>query len=185
MKTPEELIKQYNITIAYVYERGKGTVPSGKIQIRKGDLARKNGDLDAIVAAKPEIMAILAAADEAERQKAKEREAKIDAIPGLKEIRAARADLHAWHDEWEASFCDVGGLGVRPRPEYDFEEMYKKYPRAKAYLQAEAYSCSENFSKAASGVKALNAIIDGADPATAIAAMEAEWSDYCTRHMWD
>lgn len=185
MKTPEELIKKYNITIARVFERGKGMVPTGKIQIRNGDLAKKSGDWDAIVAAKPEIMAILSAAEEAKLQEAEEREAKIAAIPGLKEIRDARADLDAWHDEWEDSFRDVGGLGVRPRPEYDFEEMYKKYPRAWAYLQAEDFSYSANFSKAASGMKALDAIIDGADPETAIAAMKAEWSDYCNRHMWD
>ena len=109
----------------------------------------------------------------------------IDAIPGLKQIRAAHADLSAWHAELNASFDDCGGLGVRPKPQYDFAAMYAQHPRAAAYLTAEAYACAANRAKAAAGKRALDAIISGADCDATLAAMRKEWEDYCAEHMWD
>lgn len=68
---------------------------------------------------------------------------------------------------------------------YDFDNLYATYPRAEAYLKAEQYRDAANYVKSAAGEKALEAIINGADPAESIAAMEAEWNAYCEKHIWD
>lgn len=182
--TPSELIKRYGIKLSIEYKDGKAT-PTGKIFIAFGSLAKETGDWEKIVSAKEEIKAILLQDFEEGRLASQEREAKINAIPGLKEIKAAKEDLENWHYEWEDSFRDVGGLGVRPKPQYDFEELYKKYPRANAYLKAEAYSCAANYAKASAGKKALERVINGEDCDTVLSEMEAEWSAYCDEHIWD
>ena len=131
-----------------------------------------------------------AAQARAEQEAAKaraEREAKIQAIPGLSEIEHARADLAAWHDEWEASFEGEGGggVGVRPRPKYDLKAMYAQYPKAVAYLEAEGYSKCENIAKSRAGETAVKKILDGEDYNAAIAEMEEAWTKYCMDHAWD
>lgn len=182
--TPNELIRRYTIVLDIDYRSGKPT-PTGKLYISGGALAKENGDWEKIASAKEEIKAILLQEFEEERLASQEREAKINAIPGLKEIKAAKEDLENWHYEWEDSFRDVGGLGVRPKPQYDFEELYKKYPRANAYLKAEAYSRAANYAKASAGKKALERVINGEDCDTVLPEMEAEWSAYCDEHIWD
>lgn len=116
-----------------------------------------------------------------------EREAKIQAIPGLAEIEHARADLAAWHEEWEASFEGEGGggIGVRPKPKYDLKAMYDQYPKAVAYIKAREYSRSENIAKASAGEVAARKILSGEDYNAAIAEMEAAWAKYCMDHAWD
>ena len=75
-----------------------------------------------------------------------ERKRKIAEIAGLEEIQKAIADSNAWREEFEKSFCGEGGggVGVRPKPNYDFDALYKKYPVAKAYLEAKKYSDKTN-----------------------------------------
>lgn len=182
--TQNELIKRYRIRLDIEYRNGK-LAPTGRLYIPDASLAKKNGDWEKIVSAKEEIKAILLREFEEEQRAAAEREAKINAIPGLKEIQAAKTDLENWHDEFEDSFRDVGGMGVRPKPQYDFEELYRKYPRANAYLKAEAYSRAANYAKASAGKKALERIINGEECDTVLSEMEAEWSTYCNEHIWD
>ena len=143
---------------------------------------------------KPAILQYLldqeAAQARAEQEAAKaraEREAKIQAIPGLSEIEGARADLAAWHEEWDASFEGEGGggIGVRPKPKYDLKAMYDQYPKAVAYLNAREYSRAENIAKASFGEAAVRKILDGEDYNAAIAEMESAWSKYCMDHAWD
>lgn len=143
---------------------------------------------------KPAILQYLeeqeAAQARAEQEAAKaraERDAKIQAIPGLAEIEHARADLAAWHEEWEASFDGEGGggIGVRPKPKYDLKSMYAKYPKAVAYINARTYSRSENIAKANAGEVAVRKILGGEDYNAAIAEMEAAWAKYCMDHAWD
>ena len=82
-------------------------------------------------------------------------------------------------------FADVGGLGVRPRPQYDFDALYAKYPRAAAYLKADGMALAEHDVKAAAGRKARERIINGEDGSEALADAEAEWAAYCAEHIWD
>lgn len=143
---------------------------------------------------KPAILQYLLAQEaeqaRAEQEAAKaraEQEAKIQAIPGLAEIERARADLTAWHEEWEASFDGEGGggIGVRPKPKYDLRSMYDQYPKAVAYLNAREYSRSENIAKASFGEVAVRKILNGEDYNAAITEMEAAWAKYCMDHAWD
>lgn len=184
--TAQELIKKYDIILQSKLT-DKGFIPTGTLLVRKVDACRRDGELDAVRAAKPEILAILMTEREAADRARKERKEKIRSIPGLEEIKAALADLASWNREFQASFEGEsgGGVGVRPKPNYDLDAMYAKYPRAKAYLKASAYADAEHYVKAAAGEKALEAIINGEDYAEAIAVMEADWSKYTQGHMWD
>ena len=78
-----------------------------------------------------------------------------------------------------------GGVGVRPKPKYDMDSLHAKYPRAKAYLNAQDFAASANDAKAAAGRKALEAIINGEDYARAVSTMEAEWKSHVASHIWD
>lgn len=182
--TLNKLIKRYGIKLSIEYRDGKRT-PTGRLYVADVANAKRYGDWENIVSAKEEIKAILLQEFEEEQRAEQEREAKIKAIPGLKEIKAAKEDLENWHYEFEDSFKDVGGMGVRPKPQYDFEALYKKYPRANAYLKAEAYSRAANYAKASAGKKALERIINGEECDAVLAEMESEWSAYCNEHVWD
>ena len=182
--TPNELIDRYSIRLSIEYKGGKA-IPTGSLYIADGLLAKETGDWEQIVSAKEKIKEILLREADEEQQAAEERKAKINAIPGLKEIQAAKEDLENWHYEFEDSFKDVGGMGVRPKPQYDFEALYKKYPRASAYLKAEVYSRAANYAKAAAGKKALERVINGEDCDTVMSEMEAEWATFCDEHIWE
>lgn len=184
--TAKELIKAYNIKLTIKWD-GTKHAPTGTLMITDGVACRRAGDLDAVKAAKPEILAVLMAEREAEEQADQERQEKINSIPGLAEIKAAREDLAKWNQEFQGSFeseCG-GGVGVRPKPQYDLAVLYAKYPRAKAFLLADQYAHAENYAKANTGEKAVRAIMNGEDPEATIAAMEAEWKEYTQAHMWD
>ena len=183
--TLQELIKKYGIKLAMEYVPGKGAIPTGNLYSPFLENAKIAGDFDEIVSYKQEIMNILIDEKKEKEREWREREDKINAIPGLSEIQAAKDDLERWHDEWERSFDDVGGLGVRPKPKYDFAEMNAKYPRAAAYLKAESYSLAAHDVKASAGRKALEKIVNGEDYEEALKVMEDEWSAYCDAHAWD
>lgn len=184
--TAKELIKAYNIKLTIKWD-GTKHAPTGTLMITDGVACRRAGDLDAVKAAKPEILAVLMAEREAEERADQERQEKINSIPGLAEIKAAQEDLAKWNQEFQGSFeseCG-GGVGVRPKPQYDLAVLYAKYPRAKAYLLADQYAHAENYAKANTGEKAVRAIMNGEDPEATIAVMEAEWKEYTQAHMWD
>ena len=175
----QDLIQRYRIALK-LDEHGQ---PNGNLAVYRADKAA----LAAIKAAKPEIVAALLAQREASLRAEQERQSKIDAIPGLREIKAARTDFVNWKLEFDASFDgeNGGGVGVRPKPKYDMDALHAKYPRAKAYLDAEDFAASDNDAKAAAGRKALEAIINGENHEQAIHAMNSEWSAYCEKHIWD
>ena len=175
IKMIEKLVKKYNIRIH----------PNGT-QIACDKYIAKDAKAVAFVKEhKAEIISYIKAAEEAERKAAEERAAKIAAIEGLAEIKAAKDDLDAWHNEFARSFADVGGLGVRRKPEHDIAALNAKYPRAAAYLRAEAYAYASHYAKSGAGKKALERIINGDDYDAAIADMEAEWQEHCNGHIWD
>lgn len=120
-----------------------------------------------------------------EKLEIEERRRKIEEIEGLTEIELAKDDLNKWYEEFEDSFSDCGGLGVRKKPSYNFDEMSEKYPRAAAYLKAKEYADSANFMKSSIGEKAVEAIINNEDFQSVICQMEKEWSDYADEHMFD
>lgn len=175
----QELILRYRIALK-IDEHGQ---PTGNLVVYRADKAA----LASIKAAKPEIVSMLLEQREAGIHAEEERQRKIAAIPGLREIEAARADLINWKLEFNASFEGEGGggVGVRPKPKYDMDAMYAQYPRAKAYLDAQEFAASENDAKSAAGRKAMESIINGENHEQAIDTMNSEWAAYCEARLWD
>lgn len=135
---------------------------------------------------KPEIMKFLIAQKTKEIQQRQARAAQIDSIPGLHAIKVARQYVAMWREEF-AKNMERGdsGVGLRPRPEYDFDELYAQYPRACAYLKAEEWMSAAHDVKSAAGEEAREAIIRGEDYNEAIEKMEKKWQDYCHEHVRD
>lgn len=177
--TIPEIIKTYQLSLEIV--DGK---PTGRIRVVNVAYAKRNGT-DEIKKNRPEIYNILLQNWNDEQEKIKLRKKAISDIEGLSEIRSAIADLNSWNEEFERSFDDVGGLGVRPKPTYNFPELYKKYPVAAAFLHAEKWSMSPHYMQSNLGRAALEKIISGCPYEDAISEMESAWSQYCTEHMWD
>lgn len=174
--TTEELVERYDIIIP-------SKMPD-KICVRATYLLKEDQAESVIVARKQEIMQFIRNKEEAEAKARKEYSDRINAIPGLAEIEAAERDLEKWHAEWDASFNDVGGLGVRPMPKYDFKAMFEKYPRAAAYLKARKYSEKRNPELSAIGDRALKEVIYG-DYKKAMENLEKENDEFVRRHAFD
>ncbi len=155
--------------------------------------AEANGiTMDEIRAKKEEIKAILRsrkeAEEEARRKEREEHERKLAAIPGLKELSDAYADMAKWRYEFNKSFDGEGGggVGVRPKPKYDFEAMEKKYPIAVAYRKAEAEANKANYELSEIGKRAVQAILDNPESYEEVMAqMKAEEKAFFEKHMWD
>ena len=84
----QELILRYKIALK-IDEHGQ---PTGNLVVYRADKAA----LAAIKAAKSEIVSMLLEQREAGIRAEQERQKKFAAIPGLREIDAARADLVNW-----------------------------------------------------------------------------------------
>ena len=128
-------------------------------------------DIAAAVARVEEIKAHFEAVRAAEEASYAAHVARIDAIPGLREIQHAIADEERWWLDFEASFRDVGGLGVRPKPQYDIEAMKARYPQAAAWLRAEKLFADYSFELHEIGRKALE-LVEAGEHIKAIALMD-------------
>lgn len=165
----KDLIKKYNIT----------ETANGMIQARPAHKLT-DAEKDQIRAAKPAILAYFAELRQAEA----DRQAKIEAIEGLEELKDIRAEWENYRDEFDQAM--EAGNGYTPsKPEEKVEDVAKRYPRAAAYLKAEDYSYASHYAKASAGRKALERIINGENHEQAIAEMEAEFTAYCEKHIWD
>lgn len=149
---------------------------------------------DILRARKPEILAYLAEQDvlraaemAREAQEAAAYQAQLDGVEGLRELQTARSAWEQYYDDFRAAMEDEynDNPGALHKPEYDLAALNKRYPRATAYLRAEAWSFAAHDVKASAGARAQQAILRGEPYEAAIAAMEAEWSSYCDKHMWD
>lgn len=88
-----------------------------------------------------------------------ERKAKVAAIEGLDELRAAKADA----------------VDAQPDAFYDkfhkYCELRVKFPRAAVYLEAERWISTEDPIKVRLGSRAMEKILDGEDPEAVIQEM--------------
>jgi hypothetical protein len=183
--TIEQLVRRYTLSITIN--------PATNQEALMADLGaiKRDNAKEEIKQKKAEIMAYLKdqraedekRAEEA-RQREKDRSERIKQIDGLKEIQDAIEDLDRWQYEFEKSFDDVGGLGVRPKPDYDIKAMRQKYPRADAYLRAESEYLKSNYELSAIGQRALEEVIFG-DWQKAMETMEKEIKVFADRHIWD
>ena len=99
-----------------------------------------------------------------------ERKAKVAAIEGLAEIRAAIKDQYAYFQA-KMEFERGDRLDMPPYKPYEVDNLRKKYPRAAAYLEAERWIYSENPVKVRLAARALEKILDGEDPEAVIQEM--------------
>ena len=183
--TIEQLIRRYTLSLTIN--------PATNQEALLADLKaiKRDNATEEIKQKKAEIMEYLRAekaekerlAEEAQK-KAKERSERIKQIDGLKEIQDAIEDLEQWQYEFDRSFDDVGGLGVRPMPEYDIKAMRQKYPRADAYLRAENEWLKSNYELSDIGKRALEEVIFG-DWQKAMEMMDKEIKEFADRHLWD
>lgn len=101
---------------------------------------------------------------------------------------ARRADAIA---DAAAAFEDVGGLGVRPAPKYNFKEMRKEYPQAFAYIRAMNMESKPNKGLEEAGKKAMDQILNGnweesiTNMDRAVEAENKRKAEYLDNHMWD
>ena len=104
-------------------------------------------------------------------------------------VMAAYFDMWKYKDEWEDSFNDVGGLGVRPAPKYNFKEMRKEYPQAFAYIRAMHMEEKQSLEKVAR--EAMEQILNGnweqavEDMDKAEEAEKKKETEWLNSHMWD
>lgn len=181
----ERLIDRYRISqMECLTDRGYEAVD--QIIIREADLAEKDGTIPRLIELKYDFINYFEGKREEEKKQAEERERKILEIEGLKEIQDALADLENWKYEFAKSFDYEGGVGVRPKPQYDFDAMYAKYPAAKAYLDAFELWQKHNYSLSAIGKRALEKIIENKDNyKEAIEEMKNEVREFTDRICWD
>lgn len=99
-----------------------------------------------------------------------ERKAKVAAIEGLAELRAAYKRWVAYHQA--KTLFERGELVELPayRPG-EIQELEKKYPRAAAYREAERWIYSGNPVKVRLAARALEKILDGQNPEDVIQEM--------------
>lgn len=182
--TIQEIIDRYDIKLEIRYTDGK-LVRTGRVYVRDVRLMEKDNAQGMIRNHKEKILAVLNKQFDDEQRAAEERQKKIDSIEGLRTLQSALNDMEKWHDEFHKSFEDVGGLGVRPKPQYDIEELKRQYPGAAAYLLAESWMYSDHDVKSDAGRKAKEKIINGEDYNAAIQTMKEEWQQYVQEHMMD
>lgn len=131
-----------------------------------------------------EIKAALMAEKAEERETAERRHKFRDAIPGLKELEAAREEWAAYREAFSRAVHS--GDGIYPaKPKSDPAELSAQYPMAAAMLRAESCSRAANYRKASAGRKAVERILDGEEWEKAVSDMEAEWHEAALEHMLD
>ena len=174
--TAQELIKKYNIVIAEKNgEKG--------IVVRNTTALKRDNAFDVIKSAKTEIMAWIEREAEEKIKAADARQAKIDAIPGLSEIKKAIDTMDNYRLDFDRAFEDENGV-YPTMPDVNIRKMLSEYPHAAAYLEAENNSLSYNDEISLIGRKALEKVIDG-DYQSAIATMRKELKAFTTKHIWD
>ena len=122
-----------------------------------------------------------AVAERAIQQRTQETAAIRKNVPGLEELRAARAHDEAQRDRFSRSvYSGSGRLQGKPSSN-TAAEVAKKYPRAAAYLHAESWSYASNDVKASLGTAAKNQIASGKSYKSAISEMERKWKKHLDR----
>lgn len=142
--------------------------------------------IDTIKSMKVIIISLLTAEEEAEKSAYEKWRQKIASIEGLKEIQNAQYELSEWYRRFNASFSDVGGMGVGAKPQYDIKAMLNQYPVAAAYLKAESYENKSDYRFASVGREARERIINNPQRyASIIADMERKIRKINEERFWD
>ena len=134
-----------------------------------------------IISVKPEILAYFAD-ERAERER---RRQTFEEIPGVKELRAARAEWEEWHADYDAAW--ERGEGRYPAaPQSDVAAIAAKYPAADFALMVEGKRLySANYELGAIASKAYDALCSGEPYEQVKAAYDADKEAFVKRHIWD
>lgn len=165
----DRIIDEYHIRIA---DDGEHIfAPS----IPKSKMAKANAEVGPN---KDKIMARLR-----ERQAEKDAEdARIAAIPGLKELREYRRAVEAHHDQIQRIMDSGDGRAWPKEPERPSQD----YPQAQAYLALEGMLYASHDVKSSAGRRGIQRVRSGEQtPEEALAQAQSEWQAYCDDHAWD
>lgn len=174
-KEIKTLVERYNLTLY-----GDDNVKFGGTKAQFAEV------LPTLKECKEEVLAYLKEQEAERKARYEDRVSRINAIEGLSEIKEAQDDLARWRYEFNKSFDDVGSFGVRPKPNYDMDELYEKYPIAASYLKAENYRNKENVELSTIGEKALERIIyHPEEHLEAIEEMNRDLEAFRDRHAFD
>lgn len=179
MKTKaNELIEKFGITIIKQGNQENlmiDTSAYGRPSAKEGSAIRSL-KRDIIAEIKRQRAERKAAADAEYKVWKEKTSARISAIEGLKELRKARAAEMARHEEFSRRSEDESlSCFLQERPRVNSAELAKKYPRAAAYVEAEAFSKASHYAKIAAGKAAMERILDGEDHEKVLAEMR-EWN---------
>lgn len=172
----ENMIKEYGITL---------DIDGSRIYL--GNVRQSDAKtIELIKNNKSAIVDLLKSKKAAEDAKCEARQAKVNAIEGLSEIKNAISAWNKYHREFNRRMENEYLSSSLPAvPQANVAELKTQYPKANAFLMAESYSFANNSTKANAGKKALEAIISGKSYKKAIATMEREWSEYAEANMWN
>lgn len=181
--TVKEMIERYDIVPEEKWKIGF----TGSLICRNSKVVKEDDAVNMIRERKSEILDFFKKEREEQERREKEKQSRIDAIEGLKEIQSAIAEMEDWKRKFNKSFDGeyaVGGLGVGKYPNHDIKGMLEKYPHAAAYLKAEEYSLKTNYELSRIGEKAMAEVIWG-DYRKAVEDMNADLKAFTEKHMWD
>lgn len=163
--TTQEMISKYNITLH----------SDTQITVNRNPKSLKAAEKQAIVDAKPEILAYLKAEKQAKENAAKARTTAINGIEGLDKIRKALHQEYLYDKAFNRMMeSEDGCINPPAPPKVRSDELKQQYPRAAAYIKADDWGTSGNYERGVAGKKALERIINGEDYKVAIAEMETE-----------
>ena len=164
-------------------ERYGMTKSGDKIRMSKNlDEARTN--IEAIKAAKPEIMSFFEAEEAARRSAFERKEANFFSIPGVRELRDAREEWANYRAEFNRAMDRVDGR-LPVKPSSDPDAIAVAYPGAVFALMVQYKSCSANYQISAIAGRAYEALRNGGDLEQIKQTYEAEMDQFTLSHMWD
>ena len=175
----KEAVKKYGVSLynPSAEYRAENNLPDGELlYVENIDLLKSDGMSDFIRENKQEIIDFL-----------KESEAKIAAVPGLKEIETSEKEWRKFRYNFNDAFDSENAAGIQANlkmPDSDPAALRKKYPQADAYLQMKDLAGSYNFELSAIGNKAIEMVIDG-DWQEALEYADREQQKFVEKHQWD
>lgn len=175
----KEVIKKYGVSLynPSAEYRAENNLPDGELlYVENIDLLKSDDMSDFIRENKQEIIDFL-----------KESEAKIAAIPGLKEIEASEKEWRKFRYNFNDAFDSENAAGIQANlkmPDSDPAALRKKYPQADAYLRMKDLANSDNWELSAIGDRAIEMVIDG-DWQEALEYADREQQKLVEKHLWD
>lgn len=155
-----------------------------KIGMRK-NLPEAKKNIDAIKAAKPELIAYFKAEERRLAEEARKKEEFFNSIPGVRELLAAADEWEDFHVKFERCM-DEGNGRLPAKPKSSIKELKERYPDAAFAIQVrDEYQLGHNYELSAIAKRAYEALRAGKTPAEVKEIYEKEKDEWLNRHAWD